>query len=218
MKLGILFIAMVVLVSCSPKKSSEYGVKSVMADYISAVKQNKPKKAWNLLDEDVKKRAPLTWFLARWKKNRKELLAQVKKMENSVPSIKATIMSGDGHRVVMVTEKGKWKVDEAPGLIPTPSSPTQLLSLLIMAIEKMDFPLYISLLSPAYRSSVVATLQHKIKELEKAQKHLSKQTNSSIETLTVPLDRYGKIHIVLKKHGDVWKVDSWQLNRPRKYR
>ena len=214
----LLTIAMIFLFACQRTGPVKTGATQTLDAYREAVLQNQPQKAYALLDEETRKKVPFSWFATQWKTNRKEMLYQARSIKGKEPLVTVRFMGKDGTRITMVTEKGKWKVEEAPGLLPSPDSPEKLLGLMIKAIDTLDLALYISLLSPQYRDNIVSTLRKKMAELEKARLKIPKNKNEVIEQVTVPLDNYGNVQLVLKKYGTGWKVESWEIRKNYRYR
>ncbi len=202
---------LVFIVACTPKKRQPTGADRALQAYVAAVKQNHPKRAYALLDEALQKRVPYGRFVKKWKRNRKELLFQVEQMGKREPEVKLLYTLKSGEKISLVTQEGAWRVDGAPGLYPTPTSPEQLLELMVHAIDTMDFGLYVSLLSPAYRATVLKALKLKMQELSKARARLKKSGGKTLDTTYITLDIHGTKKILLRRVGYSWVVDSWEI-------
>jgi hypothetical protein len=197
------------------KQTGDGGTQTIIQKYRNSVIKNKPKIAYNLLDKETQNRMPYSLFLLKWKKNRKELLSQVKELKNKKPEIEATITIDKKVKINMVSEKGKWKVKNAPGLTPAPESPKQLLNLMIKSIENYNFLTYLNLLSPAYKKAIIKELQLKIKQIENAISSLPKDGVKG-DSITLPLDKNGYLQVELKKENNVWKIVKWKNKYFRK--
>ncbi|MBU1241000.1 hypothetical protein KJ865_14900 [Myxococcota bacterium] len=211
-------IVTLLLISCTKTGPVKTGASQIIDSYRQAVLNDQPKKAYDLLDAETQKKVPYTWFAAQWKTNRKEMLYQARSIKGKDPRVTVRYSGKNGTRITMVTEKGKWKVEEAPGLLPSPESPEKLLGLMVKAIDTLDLALYISLLSPRYRDTIIATLKKKMAELEKARLKIPANKNDAVEQVTIPLDSYGNVQLVLKKYGTGWKVESWEIRKSYRYR
>lgn len=209
-------IFIISILGCShSKQSSDGGTQNIIKRYRNSVIQNKPKTAYNLLDKDTQNRIPYSLFLLKWKKNRKELLSQVKELKDKKPEIEATITVDKKVKINMVSEKGKWKVKNAPGLTPSPETPKQLLNLMIKSIENYNFLTYLNLLSTPYKKAIIKELQLKIKQLENAISSLPKDGVKG-DSITLPLDKNGYLQVELKKENNVWKIVKWKNKYFRK--
>jgi len=206
------------LFACTKPGPVKTGAADTLRSYREAVLKDRPKSAYALLDEETQKKIPYTWFLAQWKKNRREMMYQVRTMSVQAPKVTVHFTSKTGTQITLVTEKGHWKVDEAPGLMPSPETPQQLMALMIKAIDTLDLPLYLSLLSSPYRDAVVNTLRKKMADLQRASSKLPKNKSDVVDQVTVPLDAQGNIQLILKRTSNGWRVDSWQLKSRARYR
>ncbi|PKN44961.1 MAG: hypothetical protein CVU59_10345, partial [Deltaproteobacteria bacterium HGW-Deltaproteobacteria-17] len=102
-----------------------------------------------------------------------------------------------------------------PGLRPAPSDPTQLIRMLVSALERRDFAMYMSLLSPAYQKAVSDEIELKIRQIEKAAEQMS-TTSGAGEVARIPLDATGAVLLVLRKVNGAWRVDGWESARSGK--
>ncbi|MBN2725690.1 MAG: hypothetical protein JXR95_16620 [Deltaproteobacteria bacterium] len=209
MKYILITVFILFFAGCTKDHDATRTLDSVIIEYQDAVIKNKPKKAYSLLEKDLK--AVVSWneFLEKWKKNRKEMLHQVKQLKSEA-KVKLKIKNPDGSEIDMVTEKGNWKIENAPGLETRISTPAKLLAKFIDYIEKYDFQGFLSLLSPPYQMTIISELTKKIKMAEFAAKQVGSENTSSTEVLNIPLDKSNRNFVILRRYGKSWKIDGWK--------
>jgi len=212
-----LFCAVMLLsAGCWGRAQVEGGFAGALDEYREAVLANAPRRAYRLLDSDTQQKLPYAQFEREWKANRKEMVHEARLMKVKNGRMQAVIHLRKDVTATMVAEKpGRWRVEDAPGLRPTPSDPAQLIRLLVTALERRDLPMYMSLLSPAYQKAVSDELELKIKQIEKAGEQMS-TTSGSGEVARIPLDATGAVLLVLRKVNGAWRVDGWETARSGK--
>ncbi len=87
--------------------------------------------------------------------------------------------------------------------------------MLVSALERRDFAMYMSLLSPAYQKAVSDEIELKIRQIEKAAEQMS-TTSGAGEVARIPLDATGAVLLVLRKVNGAWRVDGWESARSGK--
>jgi hypothetical protein len=194
----------------------ENGFSGALDQYREAVLANQPRKAYGLLDPETQQKMPYAQFEREWKTNRREMVHEARRMKVSNARMQAIIHLRKDVTATMVAEKpGQWRVEDAPGLRPSPSDPAQLIRMLVLALERRDFALYLSLLSPAYQKAVSEEIELKIRQIEKAAEQMS-TTSGSGEMARIPLDSSGAVLLVLRKVNGAWRVDGWESARSGK--
>ncbi|PKN24469.1 MAG: hypothetical protein CVU65_11650 [Deltaproteobacteria bacterium HGW-Deltaproteobacteria-22] len=201
---------------CWGRTQVEKGFSGALDEYREAVLSNQPRKAYRLLDSDTQQKLPYAQFEREWKTNRREMVHEARRMKLKNARMQAVIYLRKDVTATMVAEKpGQWRVEDAPGLRPAPSDPAQLIRMLVSALERRDFAMYLSLLSPAYQKAVSDEIEQKIKQIEKAAEQMS-TTSGSGEVARIPLDATGAVLLVLRKVNGAWRVDGWESARSGK--
>ncbi len=216
--LGFWLFCAVTLLSagCWGRTRVESGFAGALDEYRAAVLANAPRRAYRLLDPETQQKLPFAQFEREWKANRKEMVHEARRMKPGKARLQAVIFLRKDVTATLVAEKpGQWRVEDAPGLRPSPSDPGQLIRLLVTAMERRDLPMYLSLLSPAYQKAVADEIELKIKQIEKAAEQMS-TTSGSGEVARIPLDATGAVLLVLRKVNGAWRVDGWESARSGK--
>ncbi len=216
---ALLVMALIALTGgCYRAGRVEKGFSGTLEEYRLAVLKNQPKKAYELLDEGMKKQIPYAQFEREWKLNRREMVHEAERMKPEKARIQAVIHLDKKRTATMVAEKpGKWRVHDAPGLRPSPADPEELVRLLVQALERRDLLLYISLLSPAYQKTVMEDIEQKMRQIEKASEKAFGESGTG-DVVKIPLDATGSVMLVLRKIDNAWRVDGWESPRQTKPR
>lgn len=211
-KIDIACVGLFVLLGCWRPNRVENGFSGAVQAWQDAVVQDRPRRAYELLDEEIRKKMPYARFVEEWKANRAEMLYEARRMKPGNARMTAVIHLGKTESATMVSpRRGVWKVEDAPGLRPSASSPDALLRSLAGALSRRDWPMYLSLLTPEYRHAVEEDIDQKIRNLEKAAENVPAAETGTL--LRVPMDSAGMVMIVLRKINGSWRVEGFETAR-----
>lgn len=201
------------MLSCAGGNKQMDSLQNTIDAYRKAVIEDNPKAAYALLDKDAQTLTSWNEFLENWKKNRKEMLEQANSI-NKTAEIRLKVENPDGSTVEMVTEKGKWKVESAPGIEKNSLTPATVLENMASALEKMDFNLFLNLLAPEYRKAIIDAIAAKLKQINYAHNQVKDSKDNTQDTMNIPLDQSNKTFIILKKYGKSWKIYGFKTETP----
>lgn len=205
------WIGLFIFLGCWRSNQVENSVTGAISAWKNAVLHNRPRQAYALLDHATQQKMPYARFEMEWKTNRVEMLYHARQLKPENARLTAVIHLKNNDSATLVSwRRGIWKVDDAPGLRPVTSSPEALLRGIIDALKRHDWPLYLALLTPAYRNAVEEDIDQKIKMFEKAAENLTDVSTG--DTLRVMLDTAGVV-LVLRKINGSWRIDGFETMR-----
>lgn len=187
------------------------GATETLRNYIDAVRSNRPKQAYALLDPSVRRQISARQFANQWSKLRTELEAQGSAVEQQLDgatarpyAIKSEIALSGFTKASLTfdTNSMQWQIDNHHALpLPPTATPAETLQALLRAFEQRDAHAVLSLLSDAKRASVEADIDQRVKLLRARIDDLVETKGNPVR---LQLDATHRIELV-REHGQ-WKV------------
>jgi hypothetical protein len=180
------------------------GPSQVVDKYIAAVESNRPDLAYQLLDEEVRRRVSKSEFITRWRDARKELSHQAAmlKQVKGPTEVHARVDYPSGLRAQLVYVDSSWKIQKnvtsAPLSTPTPAD---AIKAFIWAVEKRDYQAVMKLVSKSMRETIEREITDRLERLKEG---LNREIEVTGNKARLRYDRRYKLELI--KEGGQWKI------------
>ena len=179
---------------------------TVLNQYLQAVENDEPEKAYSLMNEKYRKQVTRKQYLKRWKSYRQEMLTQARRTRKAMQDQKkreilVTAHFPSGQHTTLVWEKGKWKLRKGSGTEIAGSGPKSTLIALAHAVDRKDLKSFLKLLSRGRKRSF---LQAIFKRLERLKANLDRPVERRGTRIRFQYD--SRYYIDLIKEDGIWKI------------
>lgn len=212
--MGGLRLALVALIAAAcggpagPSSPAADGVRV----YLSALKSNDPRDAYDMLSSETRKQVSYDAFAAAWKTSEKERQWQIKALEESLkgnPDVgeRALISFPDGKLVQLEREGRTWRLESELVSRSRAKRPRDAIRLFADAIAQRDVGGALGVLTQRRRDGLM-------KQVEGFVAGIGKRINDRIDEYgtdraELRWDENGiRYRIVLRKEDDEWRVDD----------
>jgi hypothetical protein len=136
----------------------------VVESFAAAIRTDKPRAAYALLDGPLREEIPYERFLSRWRENRVELKGLAGRLDKAPagPAARARVRLQSGETVVLALDGEGWRIEG--GVLDALSLQTPLDTVLALrrALRRRDLPLLLRVLSRKHRAAWQAAFEEAI--------------------------------------------------------
>jgi len=188
------------LVGCGQDKQ---GPRTVVDQYVAAIRNHRPDLAYDLLDETVRRRVSKNEFTTRWRSAQEELEDQARGLESGTvkPAVRATVEFGDGVTADLVFVDGEWRISEGITVKLQTATPTDALRAFVKAVEERDYRAVMKLVSKSMRETIEREISDRLERLKKG---LDREIEVTGNKARFQYDRRYKIELI--KEDGQWKI------------
>ena len=193
------------LCGCAPLPQVR-GPQTTLDQYLEALRQDQPERAYTLLDEETRATVSKERFVELWQSNRSELEAQARQLEApSLQTAEARLALDNGDSVKLLLEDGGWAVDESLVTAPALRTPQDSLLALRSTLYRRDLRGFLRVLARQPRAQFNAEIQQLLEDLED---ELDFDTqvegnHARVETSS------GRVFVLVREAGE-WHVVSFR--------
>jgi hypothetical protein len=210
--------AVFMLAACPKAGDRTLAPQATVRDYVDALSTSKYDQAYAIMSDRYRKRNPRKAFVRMLKSNPEELeraLSRIRKAPKDV-EIRAVIKLGGGDDMVLVAEKGKWRVLGNPVRFYSQQTPRLALRSFVRAIESRRYDVLMRFVPQQWAESMTIA---KLKRLWEGEKKgqvtvLLRELKANLKAhITLSGDRatmpYGDDKAVrfVREEG-VWKIED----------
>jgi len=210
-------VVALLLAACGGLRAPSTPARDGVRAYLSALKNDNPREAYNLLSESTRRHVSYDEFSLQWKNSAKERAWQVAELESSLkgqPDVgeRALISCSDGKLVQLELEGETWRLESELVSRSRAKRPRDAIRLFAEAIAQRDVGAVLGILTQRRREGIA-------KEVEGFVAGIGKHVNGTLEELTDRAElRWDEnniqYRIVLRKEEDEWRVDDIYI-RPK---
>jgi hypothetical protein len=192
----------------------------VLRDYSAALEAGKAEEAYVLLSAEAKKSIPFEYFRRMLKENPEEVRELAKSLARptaSPPRVTATVHAPDGQSLLLVYERGQWRVDGSAVDLYSQSSPEAAVRAFVRAFNNRRYDVLLRFVPDEQRQGLTEAQLKAAWEGEQRVEleRLTAALNSALPTARFELlgDRatmaYGAGGTVeLVREQGVWKIEE----------
>lgn len=205
-------LAMIVIAACGTTQSSSSPAVDSVRQYISALRSNRARIAYDLLSEKTREAISFERFERQWKASPAERAWQLQTLEASVkgnPSAgeRARVSFSDGNVVYLQRENSAWRLETELAARSLAKQPRDAIRLFAEAIATRDIGAALGMLTQPRRESLAKPIEGFIAGLGKRIDDRLDRFGSDRAELRWDDDGF-RYRIMLRKEGDEWRIDD----------
>jgi hypothetical protein len=180
-------------------------------EYLSALRNNDPHDAYDMLASDVRKKVSYSEFALQWKQSEAERKWQAKVLEDSLkgnPDVgeRALISFSDGKLVQLEREGKTWRLESELVSRSRAKRPRDAIRMFADAIAARDVGAALNVLTQRRREGLAKQIDGFITGIVK---HASGPIDEQSDRAELRWDENGiRYRIILRKEEDEWRVDD----------
>jgi hypothetical protein len=211
-------LVLLVFVSCAPSRPTD-DPHSVLRAYARALNDGQPDDAYVLLSDEARRGISLEAFRRMVRESPEDARELAKSLErpSTPPVVTATVTGPGGQELVLVLDRGTWKVDAATVDLYAQDTPRRTIQGFARALERRRYDVLLRYVPEAHREGLDAA---KLKaawegpEKEEMQRVLAavKQTLGAArieETGDRASMAYGAGTMLLVRERGLWKIENF---------
>jgi predicted LPLAT superfamily acyltransferase len=193
----------IALTACASGPSHVPSPQETGARWGTALRDDRPEQAYELLDPRVRASVDHERFMRIWRENRPELaeLGQRLRETDAKTVAQAQVQLDDGEQIGLVLERGQWRI--AGGVLDAQAlgTPLDAVAELRRALERQSLPALLRVLSRERRAAWVSAFE---KTMEQTSDALDLRVEINQDDAIVHLTGGGEI--LLKREAGRWQV------------
>ena len=209
-------VAIALLIGCGGATKHEPRATTGVHAYVSALRADDARAAWNLLSAEARADMTFDEFEAAWRQSEAERKRQAAEMEEGLkgePDLdeRAQVTYTDGKTVNLQRDAGKWRLDSGLVSRTVAHSPLDAIDIFADAVDRRDFNAVMTILTERRRDGInrfVSDFATSLRK-QKSDEGISFMGKNRAE---LKWDENGmQYKVILIREHDEWRVDDFDI-------
>lgn len=212
----LICIAIFAATACGGSTAKETRATKGVNAYVSTLRADDPRGAWNLLSAEARKGMTFDEFKAAWKASAAERKRQAEQMEEGLkgdPNMveRATVTYKDGKTVQLQHDGTRWRLDSGLVSRTIARTPLDAIDIFARAIDEREFDSVMAVLTQRRRDGINKFVGEFAASLRKQKSEEGIQFMGK-NRAELAWDENGmRYKVTLIREGDEWRVDDFDI-------